>query len=99
MTIYTLDYFARQGAIAGIRAYRHHLSPRKGFACPHRVLYQQESCSDYVQQLLEQHSLLAAVRMAPQRFQACHQAALALQASGQTRQEGSCIVIPCCIPI
>jgi putative component of membrane protein insertase Oxa1/YidC/SpoIIIJ protein YidD len=94
---YTFDALMRRGAIASIRTYQQHFSPRKGFACPHRMLYG-ESCSDYVKQLLEQQSLRATIKLAPQRFRACKLAASKLQAA-HTRQQGGCIVIPCCIPI
>lgn len=97
MTAYSFDRLARRGAIASIHAYQKHFSPRKGFTCPHRILYG-ESCSDYVKQLLQQQSVLATVKMAPQRFRACHLAASSLQAQAMTQQSG-CIVIPCCMPI
>jgi len=98
MSTYSLDLLARRGAIAGIEAYQHYLSPRKGFACPHRVLYEGPSCADYIKGTFKQQSFIDAVKVAPQRFRACHLAATTLQ-SQISRQEGGCIVIPCCIPI
>ncbi len=92
----TFDRFTRRGAIASINTYQRYMSPRKGFACPHRVLYG-ESCSDYIKQLLGQQSLLATVKMAPQRFRACQAAASTLQST--IKPQNSCIVIPCCIPL
>jgi putative component of membrane protein insertase Oxa1/YidC/SpoIIIJ protein YidD len=80
-------------AIAALNAYQIHLSPHKGFACPHRLLYGGESCSEYVKQRLLQQDLLTAIRTAPPRFRACQAAAVA-QSSGS-----GCIVIPCCIPL
>lgn len=88
----------RRSAISSINAYQRYLSPRKGFACPHRVLHQSESCSEYVKQTLIRQGLFAAIQAAPERFQACGSAATALRMNG-TRQQGGCIVIPCCIPI
>jgi len=98
MSTYSLDLLARRGTIAGIEAYQRHLSPRKGFACPHRVLYQSASCADYMKRVLARHSFADAIQIAPRRFRACHRAASTLQ-SQMSRQEGRCIVIPCCIPI
>jgi putative component of membrane protein insertase Oxa1/YidC/SpoIIIJ protein YidD len=98
MSTYSLDLLARRGAIAGIEAYQRHLSPRKGFDCPHRVLYQSASCADYMKRVLERQSLAQAIQIAPRRFRACQQAATTLQ-SQMSRQDGGCIVIPCCIPI
>jgi len=99
MSTYSLDLLARRGAIAGITAYQHYLSPRKGFACPHRVLHQGASCADYIKGAFQQQSFVDAVKVAPQRFRACQLAATTLQSQSLSRQEGGCIVIPCCIPI
>ncbi|MGB7444313.1 MAG: membrane protein insertion efficiency factor YidD [Coleofasciculaceae cyanobacterium] len=93
----TIESFATQTAIASLKTYQKHLSPRKGFSCPHRLLYGGESCSDYVKRtLLSEQKLSAAIKMAPQRFKACKFAAQTLQTS---KAEGGCIVVPCCIPI
>ncbi len=96
MSARTLDSLARRSAIAGINAYQRHFSPRKGFDCPHRILYG-ESCSDYAKRMLGQQSLLATMQMAPRQFRACKTAASTLQAD--LRRQSGCIVIPCCIPI
>ena len=95
MTANTVELFATQFAIASLDAYRTHLSPRKGFSCPHRLLHGGESCSDYVKRILTNQNLSAAIQLAPQRFQSCKTAAQTLQ----HKAEGGCIVIPCCIPI
>ncbi|MBW4583422.1 MAG: membrane protein insertion efficiency factor YidD [Tildeniella nuda ZEHNDER 1965/U140] len=92
----TVESFAKHAAIASLNAYQKHLSPRKGFSCPHRLLYGNESCSDYTKQVLINQDLRAALKLVPSRFQACKVAAQTLQ-----RQQASsgCIVIPCCIPL
>nr|WP_315791931.1 membrane protein insertion efficiency factor YidD [Fischerella sp. JS2] len=95
MSVSTIETFVTQAAIASLNTYQKHLSPRKGFSCPHRLLYGGESCSDYVKRLLINQNLLTAIQMAPQRFKACK---LSAQIQSQ-RAEGGCIVIPCCIPI
>lgn len=96
MTTNTFESFATQAAIASLNVYRTHLSPRKGFSCAHRLLHGEESCSDYVKRILTNQNLSTAMRMAPQRFQACKAAAQTLQS--QQAQSG-CIIIPCCLPI
>ena len=96
MTTSTFESFATQAAIASLNVYRTHISPRKGFSCPQRLLHGQESCSDYVKRILTEQNLSAAIQLAPQRFRACKAAAQTLKA--QTAQ-GGCLVIPCCIPI
>ena len=96
MTTNTFESFATQSAIAFLNVYRTHISPRKGFSCPHWLLNGDESCSDYVKRILTDQNLSAAIKMAPQRFKACKAAAqtLKLQAT-----PGGCMVIPCCLPI
>jgi putative component of membrane protein insertase Oxa1/YidC/SpoIIIJ protein YidD len=96
MSTTTVESFATQAAIASLNLYQKHLSPRKGFGCPHRLLYGDESCSAYVKQMLISQDLRTALQLVPQRFQACKAAAQTLQ----RQQAGSgCIVIPCCIPL
>lgn len=96
MTTTTFESIATQAARASLNLYRTHLSPRKGFSCPHRLLHGGESCSDYVKRILTDQRLSAAIQASPQRFRACKAAAQTLKAQ---KAEGGCIVIPCCIPI
>jgi putative component of membrane protein insertase Oxa1/YidC/SpoIIIJ protein YidD len=96
MTASTVESFATQAAIASLNLYQKHLSPRKGFGCPHRLLYGSESCSVYVKQMLISQDLKTALHHAPQRFQVCRIAAQTLQ---RQQSSGGCIVIPCCIPL
>lgn len=91
-----MESFSTQAAIAALNIYRRHISPRKGFSCPHGLLHGDESCSDYVKRILTNQNLSAAIQMAPQRFKACKAAAQTLKSQ---RAQGGCIVIPCCIPI
>jgi len=96
MSAYTFESVATQAAIASINLYRTHISPRKGFSCPHGVLYGEGSCSDYVKHILTNQNLSAAIQLAPQRFRACKAATQLLQTQ---KAQGGCIVIPCCFPI
>ncbi|MEB3359357.1 MAG: membrane protein insertion efficiency factor YidD [Synechococcales bacterium] len=96
MKINTFESLATQVAIASLDVYRVHISPRKGFSCPHGLLHGGESCSDYVKRVLSHQGLSMAIQTAPQRFKACKSAAQTLKSQ---RNQGGCIIIPCCIPI
>mgnify|MGYP002777003905 FL=1 len=96
MTATTVEAFATQTAIASLNFYRAHISPRKGFSCPHRLLYGGESCSDYVKRILTDQNFSAAIQMTPQRFKACKASAQTLKLQ---KAQGGCIIIPCCVPI
>lgn len=95
MNSLSLDTLTRQTAIHSIQIYQRHLSPRKGYSCPHRVLYKEDSWSDYVKHLLMKRDLTSAIQMSVQRFRSCALAAQELKLQNQ----GGCIVIPCCIPL
>jgi putative component of membrane protein insertase Oxa1/YidC/SpoIIIJ protein YidD len=88
----------RTVALDSIDLYQTHISPRKGFDCPHRILYGTQSCSNYVKHLLTQQSLQSAVKLSIQRFQACDRASQILKTQ-KTIAGFRCIVIPCCIPL
>ncbi|MGP1374981.1 MAG: membrane protein insertion efficiency factor YidD [Almyronema sp.] len=101
MPSHHLDGLLRQAAIASISTYQRTLSPHKGFACPHRLLYGGASCADYAKQLLHRQSFKRAIGHLPQRFRACYQASqtLQLQANRPRRSGFGCVVIPCCLPL
>jgi putative component of membrane protein insertase Oxa1/YidC/SpoIIIJ protein YidD len=61
-------------AIAAITGYQRYLSPYKGFRCAHRVLYQGESCSQYVKRAVGEKGLLAARQSSRLRFIECNEA-------------------------
>lgn len=67
-------------AIATITGYQRYLSPHKGFACAHRVLHGGLSCSEYAKKAIAQFGLFQAVSLSKQRFRACKQAKLTLNA-------------------
>ncbi|MDP9158636.1 MAG: membrane protein insertion efficiency factor YidD [Acidobacteriota bacterium] len=80
-----------------IRLYQIHVSPRKGFSCPHRELHGELSCSSYVSRLLQlESSLPAVVSKSCKRFQDCAGASTQL-ASQSPRMK--CWVVPCCLPL
>lgn len=64
----------RQVGVAAITGYQKHISPHKGFACAHRVLYGGESCSQYFKRVIIQNGFRAALIQSRERFQACKQA-------------------------
>jgi putative component of membrane protein insertase Oxa1/YidC/SpoIIIJ protein YidD len=67
-----LDSLLRSVAVAIIGGYQHHLSPRKGYSCSHRIVYGGDSCSEYVKKTLADKSLVEATLLARQRFKECN---------------------------
>ncbi|MEM8872627.1 MAG: membrane protein insertion efficiency factor YidD [Planctomycetota bacterium] len=58
-----------------IHAYRRWLSPRKGFACPHRLLHGGDSCSAYGLRVIRRAGVLRFRLLMQRRFAACRAAA------------------------
>lgn len=77
-------------AIAAISGYQRHLSPRKGFACAHRVLHGGDSCSQYVKGAIAQNGLIAAIALSKQRFAQCKIANEMLQAKRFNSRRRNC---------
>jgi putative component of membrane protein insertase Oxa1/YidC/SpoIIIJ protein YidD len=93
----SVDTLSRKIVIDSIAAYQTHISPRKGFACAHRILHGDESCSMYIKRILGEESLMSAIQLSRQRFKACFAANQTLKTTSGS--SGGCIVIPCCLPI
>ncbi|MCW5312779.1 membrane protein insertion efficiency factor YidD [Nostoc sp. KVJ3] len=74
MQISLFDSFTRQISAAAITGYQKHISPHKGFACAHRILYGGESCSGYFKRVIAKEGLKVAFVNSRERFQACKQA-------------------------
>jgi putative component of membrane protein insertase Oxa1/YidC/SpoIIIJ protein YidD len=62
-------------AVAGIRVYQKHISPRKGFSCAHRVRHGGVSCSEFVRRSIVSHGMWAAIPLTRERFAQCKAAA------------------------
>lgn len=94
MQIVTVEPLAKAIAIKSINGYQRYISPVKGFSCPHRLLHGGDSCSDYVKKMLNQQSLIQAVKSSRQRFRDCAKA-------GKTLANSECrfFIIPCCLPL
>ena len=77
-------------AVKAISGYQRHLSPRKGFACAHRIAYGGASCSQHIKTLIERHGLMQGAALAPERFRACREAYFVLRAadSGERSDDG-----------
>ncbi len=93
---------ATRAADAACRAYQRHLSPRKRWACAHRVHHGGDSCSGAVRTLLLQRGLLGALAPTAGRFLACYRAAAALRALGAVpgpAMAGGAQGVCCCGPI
>ncbi len=65
---------ARGLAVTAISGYQKFLSPHKGFACAHRVLYGCESCSQYFKRVITEEGIFTAIANAKGRFQECRAA-------------------------
>lgn len=74
MQISFWDSFSRHISIGAITGYQKHISPHKGFACAHRVLYGGESCSQYIKRAIAEEGLSTIFVKSRSRFQACKQA-------------------------
>jgi putative component of membrane protein insertase Oxa1/YidC/SpoIIIJ protein YidD len=74
-----LDLSLRKASTASITGYQKYISPHKGFACAHRLLYGGESCSGHVKRLIAQDGLILGIRASKKRFQACREAKEILQ--------------------
>ena len=72
--------------------YQVHLSPRKGYACAHRIAHGGTSCSGAVRELVRGRGVVRALMPTVTRFVACWHAARLLMASDV---RGVC----CCGPI
>jgi putative component of membrane protein insertase Oxa1/YidC/SpoIIIJ protein YidD len=94
-SVNSVENIATQIAIATLNTYQKHLSPHKGFSCPHRLLHGGVSCSEAIKQAFLHQRLSTALQTTPQRFKACRNAAKILQQQAGT----GCIIIPCCIPL
>jgi putative component of membrane protein insertase Oxa1/YidC/SpoIIIJ protein YidD len=98
MQISSLEPRVQTIVIDSINAYQKYISPRKGFSCPHRVLYGSESCSDYVKRMLTEQRLASALKLSVQRFKNCANANKTITAN-KTANGFGCIVLPCCLPL
>jgi putative component of membrane protein insertase Oxa1/YidC/SpoIIIJ protein YidD len=98
-------------ALAAIRLYQRHLSPRKGYACAWRVHRHGESCSAYGYRVIERHGLRLGMALLKRRMAACadvcrrhrgaadRRHATALQPGSQLgRQAGFCDAPGCDVP-
>ena len=61
-------------AVTAISGYQKFISPHKGFACAHRVLYGCDSCSQYFKRVIAEEGILTAIANARGRFQECREA-------------------------
>ena len=61
-------------AVTAISGYQKFISPHKGFACAHRVLYGCDSCSQYFKRMIAEEGIIQAIANAKGRFQECREA-------------------------
>jgi putative component of membrane protein insertase Oxa1/YidC/SpoIIIJ protein YidD len=73
--ITTIDSSIRGPLILAIDWYRHVISPRKGFECPHRLRHGGDSCSLFARRTLESHCVWPGIGLVITRLDQCAQAA------------------------
>ena len=61
----------RRPALAAIRFYQRHLSPRKGYGCPHRLLYGGSGCSGVALRLIRRYGVWRGWLILQKRFARC----------------------------
>jgi putative component of membrane protein insertase Oxa1/YidC/SpoIIIJ protein YidD len=83
MQVSVWDFVTRNISISAISGYQKYLSPHKGFACAHRVLYGGESCSQYIKRIIAEKGLKAALLQSRYRFQRCKEANLILRSQSE----------------
>ena len=66
-------------ALVGIAGYQRHLSPRKGYACAHRIRHGGTGCSGFAKQAIAEQGLIRALPLIRLRFAACRDAAKELR--------------------
>lgn len=96
MNVSSLEVLTQKTALWSIDTYQKHISPKKGFACPHRLLHGGLSCSNYVKELLLYQDLSKVIGLTKKRF---HDCAKASQKLNKSESSSGCIIIPCCFPI
>jgi putative component of membrane protein insertase Oxa1/YidC/SpoIIIJ protein YidD len=80
-----IDSFLCAASVSAIAWYQVVLSPRKGFACPYRVLTGGESCSQFARHVFETESWWLGLRAVIARFRLCAGVARALRRHGVAR--------------
>lgn len=86
---------AADAATAGIRFYRRHISPHKGFHCAHAAYFGGPSCSEVILAVVQTRGVLGGWRDIATRFAACRSAHARLRVLGGARVRGLC----CCGPL
>ncbi|QMT41095.1 membrane protein insertion efficiency factor YidD [Neisseria shayeganii] len=83
-------------ALAAIRAYQRHLSPRKGYGCPHRLLHGGSGCSGVGYRLIRRYGLLHSWLPLRRRFARCRAARneLCRRTGPAYHQRGDCDCVP-----
>ena len=69
---------AKPAAILAISGYQRYVSPHKGYCCAHRALYGGPSCSQFGKRAIQDYGVIGGLILLRQRFEACHQAAVAI---------------------
>ncbi len=81
-----VDLALRRTSVSWIDWYQRVLSPRKGFACAHRVRHGSQSCSQFARIAFEQHSWWRGLWSLAHRLRQCGEAARAIRAEAALSQ-------------
>lgn len=93
----------RRAAIAAIRAYQRHLSPRKGYGCAYRLVHGGSGCSGVGLRVIRRYGLAAGLLLLRERTRRCsaaHHQARAHRRLAAPHQRGDCDIgcldcLPC----
>ena len=66
-------------AILAICGYQRFISPYKGYRCAYGALYGGPSCSEFGKRSMREYGVIGGLILLRQRFEACHQAAVAIR--------------------
>jgi len=77
-------------ALLLISGYQQFISPHKGWHCAYAALHGNASCSAYGKEVIARHGVIVGATLLWERFDQCHQAAVALAASSSGKDCDCC---------
>lgn len=88
-------------SIVCIEFYQKNISPHKGFRCAHAALYQENSCSAAIKEIIEVNGLIGGYRLIRQRLNDCKQAYAQLryeEGNASNKKDDDKWHVDCCDP-
>ncbi len=77
-----------QAALAAIRGYQRHVSPRKGYGCAYRLAHGGTGCSGFAKTAIAERGLIRALPSIRTRQRDCRAAAVQLSAERDAKRRG-----------